>query len=134
MVGDMSKLSQFVQTLIVIDESLGLFVRKLKISWVSRSMGLSIVIALAVGMACYFVAQAYVVKRAEKNIGDVLLTHRATNHYLAEVARPAIAALQSEGRLQKDIFVPELMSGSYIVRRQHQYFKKERERTGRQFI
>lgn len=104
---------------------------KLNTRLLVRILGIAIVFSILVGWASYYISERYVINRAQKRIEDLLLSHRSVHLYLKEIQRPTIGKLQEEGKMKKEIFVPELMSGSYISRVQHDFYNQEREKNGR---
>lgn len=74
--------------------------------------------------------RAYVLRRADANIRDVLLSHRGFHVYVQRVLLPAYDEAMAEGRLPRDFYLPQLMSSSYMVRVMHQFFNEARVKAG----
>ena len=73
---------------------------------------------------------AYVLEKAEENVTNLLLSHKGIHHYVQQVLIPFYAKYQSEGEIAETFYAPELLSSSFIVRRQHLFYNKERTNEG----
>ena len=80
----------------------------------------------------YFFVQtrAFAFAEGEKQIRNVLLTHKAIHSFVEEVQKPEIYRLKREGFLYSDYFSPKLLSRTYIARSIEEYFNQEREKIG----
>ncbi|MBU0681723.1 MAG: DUF3365 domain-containing protein [Proteobacteria bacterium] len=87
-------------------------------------------VTVVVMVALYFLADAFVMRQAEKNIENLLLSHKGIHHYVQEVMHPALYKYEDEGEIPESFYAPELFSSSFIVRNQHQFYNKERELAG----
>ena len=74
----------------------------------------------------YKIFSLYIVSQAEKNIQNLLLSHKGIHHYIQRVMLPALFKYKQEGKLSESFYAPELLSSSYIVRNQHQFYNQER--------
>jgi signal transduction histidine kinase len=86
--------------------------------------------ALITALATYFLARAYVLRQAEANIRDVLLSHRGFHLYIQRVMLPEYYAAMKAGKISEDYYAPALLSSSYIVRMMHGFFNEERVKDG----
>jgi PAS domain S-box-containing protein len=99
----------------------------------SRPWKLFLVMLLVTGivaLSLYHLSNAYVIRRAEKNIQDLLLSNQSIHHYIQKDIRRAFDKLRADGKIQQELFMPELMSSSYILRNIHQYDNEERRKLG----
>ncbi len=87
-------------------------------------------VMVVMGVISYFVLRAYVIQQAEKNITNLLLSHKGIHLYVQETLIPSYFKYQKEGEIKPDFYAPELLSSSYIVRNQHFSYNKERENAG----
>ncbi len=80
----------------------------------------------------YFFVQtrAFAFTEGEKQIKNVLLTHKAIHSFVEKVQKPEIYRLKQEGHLYSDYFSPKLLSRTYIARGIEEYFSQEREKVG----
>ena len=101
-----------------------------------RSMMLKMMIAIFILTTCalsillYFEARSYAIHEAEKKIKNLLLEHQAMNEYITKHQKPEIAKLKQEGKLDKNYFSPEILSGSYIAKSMHHYYNEQRGKNG----
>jgi len=77
------------------------------------------------GIALYSLTSAYVIRQAEKNIDNLLLSHKGIHLYVQRVMLPALFAYKQKGALAEDFYAPELFSSSFIVRNQHTFYNEE---------
>ena len=88
------------------------------------------VVALVAGCAIAFVlyegSEAYMIQRAETEIRDILLQHKALHHYIQRNTHPALYTLKGDGELKEDFYSPALLSSSYMIRNMHTYLNEER--------
>ena len=87
-------------------------------------------IMAAVGALSYFLSRAYVLQQAEKNITNLLLSHKGIHHYVQKTLIPAYLKYQADGEIPSTFYAPELLSSSYIVRNQHVFYNEERKAAG----
>ncbi len=87
-------------------------------------------VTVLVMVGLYFWADAYVMRQAEKNVENLLISHKGIHHYFQQVMHPALYRYKEEGEMPASFYAPELFSSSFIVRNQHQYYNKERELAG----
>jgi len=92
----------------------------------------AIVVIITVVMAglLFHLTKLYVLKQAENKIQDLLLAHNGIHQYVQRVMLPAFYRYKQEGKIQKDFYAPELLSSSFIVRNQHNFYNKERVSLG----
>ncbi|MGA8181315.1 MAG: DUF3365 domain-containing protein, partial [Desulfobacterales bacterium] len=83
-----------------------------------------------VALSLYHLSNAYVIQQAEKNIQDLLLSNQSIHHYIQVDVRRAFDKLRAGGNIQPEVFMPELMSSSYILRDIHRYYNEERRKRG----
>lgn len=90
---------------------------------------LVVVTFMMIGAAAlfYWLSYGYVLKRAEDNITNLLLSHKGIHHYIQNTLLPAYANFQDEGEIAETFYAPELLSSSYIVRNQHVFYNQERK-------
>jgi signal transduction histidine kinase/CheY-like chemotaxis protein/PAS domain-containing protein len=92
--------------------------------------------AIVAGVTCavmaglYFLANAYVMRQAEANVENLLLSHKGMHHYVQQVMHPALYQYQEDAEIPETFYAPELFSSSFIIRNQHQYYNQERELAG----
>ncbi len=96
-------------------------------AWVLAALlGAAAAAALAYGMV-----SAYVTRRADDNVRNVLLTHRGLHHYIQRTMHPAFYAARDAGKVAPDYYSPIIFSSSYIVRVMHGFYNEERVKDGR---
>ena len=95
-----------------------------------RHVIISVVITLVATAGFYKASSIYILSQAEKNIQNLLLSHKGIHHYVQRVMLPALIKYRKEGKLSESFYAPELFSSSYIVRNQHQFYNEERELAG----
>jgi PAS domain S-box-containing protein len=83
-----------------------------------------------VALSLYHLSNAYVIRRAEKSIQDLLLTNQSIHHYIQLDVRQAFDKLRADAKIQPELFMPELMSSSYVLRDIHRYYNEERRKRG----
>ena len=84
----------------------------------------------ATALSLYNLSNAYVIHQAEQNIQNLLLSHKSVHHYIQQDAHQAFYRLKDNGEIQQEMFLPELLSSSYIVRNIHKYYNTERRKHG----
>ena len=83
-----------------------------------------------VALSLYHLSNTYVIWQAEKSVQDLLLSNQSIHHYIQLDARRAFDRLRAGGKIQPELFMPELMSSSYILRNIHRYYNEERQKRG----
>jgi PAS domain S-box-containing protein len=83
-----------------------------------------------VALSLYNLSNAYVVHQAEQNIEDLLLYHKSIHHYIQQDAHQAFYRIKNNGETPQEMFLPELLSSSYIVRHIQRYYNEERQKHG----
>jgi two-component system, cell cycle response regulator len=80
----------------------------------------------------YFFTQtrAFAFSEGEKQIENVLLTHKAIHSFVEKVQKPEVYRLKEQGHLYTDYFSPKLLSRTYIARGIEEYFNLERQNIG----
>ena len=100
-----------------------------------RGMMLKFMLALfavtivSLGIFMYFQTKTFAIEEAERKIKNLLLNYTALNDYISKHQKPAVAKLKTDGKLYKEYFAPELLSGSYIVKNLHQYYNDARKKS-----
>jgi methyl-accepting chemotaxis protein len=89
---------------------------------------------LAIGVLLYFQARSAATLEAERKIKDMLLEKRAAQEYITKYLKPAIATLKDEGKLYKEYFSPEVLSGSYLARSSHEFYNAFRKENSLQEV
>ncbi|MFH2092286.1 MAG: PAS domain S-box protein [Pseudomonadota bacterium] len=77
-----------------------------------------------------WVSYAYVLEKAQENITNLLLSHKGIHHYVQNTLIPAYSKYQEEGKIPASFYAPELLSSSFIVRNQHEFYNQERKISG----
>lgn len=93
-------------------------------------VGVPLLSALVVLAASYALVRAYVLRQANANIRDVLLSHRGFHVYVQQVLIPGYDHAIKEGRIPATFYDPRLMSSSYMTRVMHSFFNEERVKEG----
>ena len=81
--------------------------------------------AIAASILINYFLEAYVLNQAEKNIENLLLSHKGIHHYVQNTMLPALYKYKQENKLPEEFYAPELFSSSFIVRNQHQFYNQE---------
>jgi PAS domain S-box-containing protein len=103
--------------------------RLTKVQLLKAGTFIALIMALSFAVF-YYLARAYVINHAEKEIRNLLLEHRAVHTYVQKVMHPALYKYQNEEEIKKTFYAPELFSSSYIVRTQHNLYNEERKHLG----
>nr|MDA3787002.1 DUF3365 domain-containing protein [Desulfobacula sp.] len=77
-----------------------------------------------------WMSYAYVLEKAEENITNLLLSHKGIHHYVQNTLIPAYSKYQEDGKIPTTFYAPELLSSSFIVRNQHEFYNQERKISG----
>ena len=97
-----------------------------------RGLGLFFVVStLCYGALLYYFfvqTRAFAFSEGEKQIENVLLTHKAIHSFVEKVQKPEIYRLKKEGHLYFEYFSPKLLSRTYIARGIEGYLSQEREK------
>jgi hypothetical protein len=100
-----------------------------------RGMMLKIMLTLfaamiiSLGIFMYFQTKSFAIDESERKIKNLLLNYTALNEYISKHQKPAVSKLKTDGKLYKEYFAPELLSGSYIVKNLHQYYNDARKKS-----
>jgi PAS domain S-box-containing protein len=84
----------------------------------------------AIALSLYNLSNAYVIHQAEKNIQNLLLSHKGVHYYIQQDAHQAFYRLKDNNEIKQEMFLPELVSSSYIVRNIHKCYNTERRKHG----
>ncbi|MBU0730893.1 MAG: DUF3365 domain-containing protein [Proteobacteria bacterium] len=87
---------------------------------------LAVLVTAVIGVLFFYLARLYIIHQAERKIEDLLLAHQGIHQYVQRVMHPALYKYKQEGRVPEDFYAPELLSSSFIVRNQHQFYNEER--------
>lgn len=72
----------------------------------------------------------YITHAAIDDVQSVLLGHKGIHRYVQGVLIPSYLKAQEEGHIDKDWYTPIMLSSSYIIRNQHDFYNEEREKVG----
>jgi signal transduction histidine kinase/CheY-like chemotaxis protein len=86
---------------------------------------------LAVAAGVYYVVQAYILDRAQRNVQNLILSQRGLHHYIQQVMHPSFFKAIEDGDVAENYYNPEIFSSSYIVRTMHGFYNKELVKHGR---
>lgn len=78
----------------------------------------------------YWLSYVYILEEAEDNITNLLLSHKGIHHYVQNTLIQAYEKYQIDGKIPATFYAPELLSSSYIVRKQHIFYNQERKEAG----
>ena len=95
-----------------------------------RTLSIAFLVSALAGLIMFYITRAYVIFQAERNVENLLLSHRAIHLYVQRDMHPALYRYQAKGELSKDFYAPELFSSSYIVRVQHVFYNQARLKAG----
>ncbi|MBU0484065.1 MAG: DUF3365 domain-containing protein [Proteobacteria bacterium] len=90
-----------------------------------KNLMLCIASAALASIVFYFISQSYLISQAEKNIQNLLLSHKGIHHYVQNIMLPALYDYKKRGKIPEKFYAPELFSSSFIVRNQHKYYNQE---------
>ncbi|MEN6441941.1 MAG: methyl-accepting chemotaxis protein [Syntrophobacter sp.] len=82
---------------------------------------------IAIGILLYYQARSDATQEAERKIKNMLLEKRAAQEYITKFQKPAIAKLKDDGKLYKEYFAPEVLSGTYLARSMHEFYNQFRK-------
>jgi len=91
---------------------------------------ISLLVTLTVGGILYYLTSVYILSQAEKNIQNLLLSHRGIHEYVQKVMHPALYDFKDNHRIPHEFYSPELFSSSFMVRNQHIYYNQARIEIG----
>lgn len=86
---------------------------------------------LAVAAGVYYVVQAYILDRAQRNVQNLILSQRGLHHYIQQVMHPSFFKAIEDGDVVESYYTPEIFSSSYIVRTMHGFYNQELVKHGR---
>ncbi len=95
---------------------------------------LPFIIAIVAGIVAYFAIESFVMNQAEKDVRDVLLSHRGVHLYIQYTMHPEFYRARDNKEIPLGYYSPQILSSSYMVRVLHGYYNKEREIAGLQPI
>lgn len=101
---------------------------KMTAPWKMAVIALAVV--LGMGGLLYALVSYYVLHQAEKNLQNLLLSHRGIHQYIQRTMHPAFYAYRDAGEIPMTFYAPELLSSSYIIRVQHTYYNEARKEAG----
>jgi signal transduction histidine kinase len=87
---------------------------------------IGLAVTVGAGALLYYLTSRYVLSQAEKNIQNLLLSHRGIHLYIQRVMHPALYRFKADGEIPEAFYAPELFSSSYMVRNQHQFYNEAR--------
>ncbi len=90
-----------------------------------KNLAICMACALAASVLLYHLSESYIISQAEKNIQNLLLSHRGIHLYVQRRMLPALYEYKEEKKIPEEFYAPELFSSSYIVRNQHEYYNQE---------
>jgi len=89
---------------------------------------------IAIGILLYYQARSDATQEAERKIKNMLLEKRAAQEYITKFQKPAIAKLKEDGKLYKEYFAPEILSGTYLARSMHEFYNQFRKQNDLQEV
>ncbi|MBU0676050.1 MAG: DUF3365 domain-containing protein [Proteobacteria bacterium] len=96
--------------------------------WRITSIGL--LVTSIVAALLFMLTRQYVIHQAEKNIQNLMLSHRGIHQYIQRTMHPTFYGLRDRGEVPDTFYAPEIFSSSFIVRTQHRYYNEERKAAG----
>jgi hypothetical protein len=90
-----------------------------------KNLAICMSCALAASVLFYRLSESYIISQAEKNIQNLLLSHKGIHLYVQKRMLPALYEYKEENKIPEEFYAPELFSSSYIVRNQHDYYNQE---------
>ncbi len=98
---------------------------------VVKTCVIAVLVSVSASVLLYFLAWAYVLHQAAKNVENLLIFQRGIHHYVQQVMLPALNEYKAKGEIPEDFYAPELFSSSFMVRLQHRFYNQERQMRGR---
>lgn len=95
-----------------------------------RNLTICLSFVMAASAVFYYLTHAYILSQAEKNIQNLLLSHKGIHHYVQNRMLPALYDYKKRQKIPEDFYAPELFSSSFIVRNQHEFYNQERVEAG----
>ncbi|HLE12488.1 MAG: hypothetical protein A2504_07650 [Bdellovibrionales bacterium RIFOXYD12_FULL_39_22] len=95
-----------------------------------KNISIAVVCALVASIILLIAVDSYLINQAEKNIENLLLSHKGIHQYVQQDLIPSLAKYKKGKKIVEDFYAPELFSSSYIVRMQHQYYNQELKNIG----
>jgi PAS domain S-box-containing protein len=96
----------------------------------NRNLIICFTCATIASIFLYFISESYITRQAEKNIQNLLLSHKGIHHYVQKRLLPALYEYKEQDKLPKEFYAPELFSSSFITRNQHKYYNQELTNSG----
>lgn len=90
----------------------------------------AVLVTGAIGALLYYLTSLYVINNAEKNIQNLLFSHRGIHLYIQRTMHPALYRFKDQGEINETFYSPELFSSSFIVRNQHAFYNEARRESG----
>jgi signal transduction histidine kinase/ActR/RegA family two-component response regulator len=95
---------------------------------------LVVIFTIAVTTGINFLVRTNVMDRAERNVQNLILSHRGLHHYIQEVMHPAYYKAMADGSISPSYYASEMLSSSYVVRVMHGFYNQELKMHDRQEI
>lgn len=95
-----------------------------------RLLAIPAAVTVVMAIVLYYLLSTYLIKEAEENLRNVLLSHRGVHHYIQRVMHPTFYKARDDGKIVKDYYAPEIFSSSFMVRVLHGFYNEEREKAG----
>jgi signal transduction histidine kinase len=95
-----------------------------------RLIVLPALVAIFAAVIAWYAVSNYLLGVAERNIQNVLLSHRGVHHYIQRVMHPAFYAERDAKRVTTEFYRPEILSSSFMVRVLHGFYNEERIKEG----
>lgn len=99
-----------------------------------KTLAIGVIVTGIVGVFLFNLTRSYVIRQAEKNIQNLLLSHRGIHLYIQRMMHPALYDFKEKGDIPDAFYAPELFSSSFIVRNQHQFYNEARVEAGLQEV
>jgi len=90
--------------------------------------------ALVVGSLTYAGVRQVLIRRADADVHDILMSHRGLHEYIQQVMHPAFYQARDAKQVEPDFYDPAIFSSSYIVRLLHGFYNAERQKDGQPAI
>ena len=95
-----------------------------------KLLAIALSVSLLMGGLLYQLVSYYVLYQAEKNVQNLLLSHRGLHQYIQRTMHPAFYAYRDAGEIPLTFYAPEILSSSFMVRVQHTYYNEARKEAG----